>query len=206
MTGRDNSLRARMLRRFKTNTSQDCGGDKDSSNFCWSRPAPFPHLPKTRLRSITPPPSHESSDGKTCFDKQTSPFFLKFPLEIRLKILREAFGDGIIHMDLIFSCSCTKCRNATGHGHGNLFSDATRHYDVIYPPLDWSGPKQWVWKGSTCHRNPPTPGRPGHRVLPAADTCRFGRTPDDACKLWPGTHPNKCHVGAMGWLTSCRQS
>lgn len=125
---------------------------------------------------------------------QNGPFFEKLPAEIRRQILIEAFGDRVVHIDVVRGA--TQNQDHSQHRHGRWPSD-----NSLQDRLD-----QWILRGSVCHRNPPYPGRLCDQVQPSQDRCRFGRTPDDACKLWPGDHPSKCAVGAMGWLISCRQA
>ncbi|KAM7206139.1 hypothetical protein V8F20_002921 [Naviculisporaceae sp. PSN 640] len=66
---------------------------------------------------------------------------------------------------------------------------------------------QWEWWGSVCHRDVEWRMRedPRKRLLaePWRDTCREGEA---CCDGWAGAIPDKCMVGVMGWLLSCRQA
>lgn len=195
MSFRQDGLAARILHGLNIRRSRDQSGLP-----------PLPTLPKERPRPITPTTSCNSFHPEPSDAVRGSQFFQDFPLEIRRKILREAFGDGVIHMDLIYDYPSIKSleSNRQNHCNWNIASATGEH--GVYEPQDSQLPKQWIWRGSTCHRNPPVPGRPGDQVQPSQDLCRFGQTPYESCKLWPGDYPRKCFVGAMGWLLSCRQA
>lgn len=176
----------------------------------------IPFLPEDRQRPITPPSCHPSSSSTPgpAFTTGNGPFFQKLPPEIRHQILVEAFGDRVVHMDLIYDHPILPRRE-----HSSLPTDAEdRHcglnveYDTrmgrVIPKVNRSKPKQWIWRSSVCHRD--YPGSflrlPGHRVQPCEDMCRYGDSIYNTCGVWPGESPTKCFIGAMGWLLSCRQA
>lgn len=142
-----------------------------------------------------------------------SPLFQKLPAEIRIQILTAAFGERTLHMDVLPGYPPWRrrpvARDRAVPGHAGLFVEPGRAGDgKLFPVLDTTARQGWHWHGSICHRNPPgiDADNSGHSVQPCQDQCRLGITPDDACKLWPGTGPDKCRVGALGWLQSCRQA
>ncbi|KAL6886365.1 hypothetical protein HDV57DRAFT_387809 [Trichoderma longibrachiatum] len=190
---------------------------------------PHPRLPSQRPGRLTPSPSRESLVSATVAATADSPFFTRLPLEIRRKILVEAFGAQTVHMDLIYdhpvlqppflqdpsmSSSSEEEEERAGRrrdarrAHGNLnVRLGTGVCDARNLRLDDSRPKEWAWRSSVCHRNPPGRCRPGDEVQPAEDYCRFGQSPWHlTCRHWPGEFPTKCLIGAMGWLCSCRQA
>ncbi|KAM0258608.1 hypothetical protein ACHAQJ_003779 [Trichoderma viride] len=180
---------------------------------------PHPKLPSQRRAQLTPTPSHENLIPSTNVATAGSSFFTKLPLEIRRKILIEAFGGQTVHMDLIYdhpllppedqpddSHEEPQKRRSRAHGNLNVNLNSVR-CDIQNLRLDDSRPKEWTWRSSVCHRNPPASWRPGQGVQPAEDYCRFGQTQwQRTCLVWPGEFPTKCLVGAMGWLRSCRQA
>ncbi|KAL7793043.1 hypothetical protein V8C37DRAFT_379108 [Trichoderma ceciliae] len=180
---------------------------------------PHPKLPSQRRALLSPTPSHESLISSTNVATANSSFFTTLPLEIRRKILIEAFGGQTVHMDLIYDHppqpledqpeeSQEERRLIQGCSHGNLNVNLNNSgCDIRNLRLDDSRPKEWTWRSSVCHRNPPAQCPPGEDVQPAEDYCRFGQSPwHRTCLVWPGEFPTKCLVGAMGWLRSCRQA
>lgn len=177
---------------------------------------PHPRLPSQRRARLTPTPSCEDLVASPSDATANSSFFTKLPLEIRRKILIEAFGGQTVHMDLVYD-----------HPLVLPEEDPVKEQDGLYrvPPhgnmvlvgqggpaesqslrLDDSRPKEWAWRSSVCHRN--SPGcPPTKQIQPAEDYCRFGQTEwQRICLTWPGEFPTKCLIGAMGWLRSCRQA
>ncbi|KAH6608520.1 hypothetical protein Trco_001866 [Trichoderma cornu-damae] len=177
---------------------------------------PPPKLPSRRRAQLSPTPSHESLISSAAAAAAKSPFFTKLPAEIRRKILIEAFGGRTVHMDLVYDHPLLPRRDQPEKSprslaewpHGNLNVDlSSGGCDVGYLRLDDSRPKEWAWRSSVCHRNPPFRCRPGEELQPAEDYCRFGQTKRRRmCLSWPGDFPSKCLIGAMGWLCSCRQA
>ncbi|TQW00918.1 hypothetical protein V2A60_001951 [Cordyceps javanica] len=172
-----------------------------------------PGLPRKRRHVLTPTPSATNLSRQPRPDATSdSPFFQKLPPEIRVQILTAAFGERTLHMDLLLSYpprrSQPVSRDRAVLGHAGMFIEPSRAGNgKSYPVLDTSVRQTWLWHGSVCHRNPPgTDSNSGHTAQPCQDQCRSGITPDDACKLWPGASPDKCRIGAMGWLRSCRQA
>lgn len=164
----------------------------------------LPYVPEDR-RPLTPSPS--------CADLNTSgsanaPFF-RLPWTLREDILSLAFGRRTVHMDLTYGhppLSHPKNEeDTTSITHGNLCTNPGSRLDAPMP-VNLSLPKQWHWTGSVCHRNPPNPPLPGFQIQPHRDQCRFGQPRYTCCESWPGDMPDKCFIGAMGWLLSCRHA
>ncbi len=174
--------------------------------FAWSNRDKL-HLPKTRKYRLTPTPPHEdvATLGRST---QNCPLYCKLPTEIRLQILRAAFGDGVVHMDIVVGLRpATKSGEAiVGHAGGAPVVHSSKSELPMGSFGGSSSRETQHWRGSVCHRNPPGTIASGHSVQPSEDRCRFGQTPDDTCALWPGDSRNKCFIGAMGWLLSCRQA
>lgn len=176
------------------------------------RPA-IPALPTERPWALTPSPSRENLCISAADAVTNSSFFQKLPYEIRRKILIDAFGGHTIHMDLwhnhpeiplkdgLYTVPQRKWYSHCGRNH---VGDTSFSYTVPLT-VDENLPKRWVWSGSICHRLLPIRSHPMlDRSQPADDRCRFGYA--DHCLMWPGENPTKCHIGAMGWLLSCRQA
>lgn len=158
-------------------------------------PPPPPPLLSPRRRPITPsdsPPSHAQDQ---------CPFFSRLPPEIRRVIMLYAFGNRTLHMNLSLDHPTLETAKVSRTGRA-------AHGGFTWKK-DHSAPRQWLWRSSVCHRNPPwTP--PQHlwwRVFwlrPDADRCTEGD--GFACNSWLGEWPVKCQVGALGWLLSCRKA
>ncbi|OAA59922.1 hypothetical protein ISF_05933 [Cordyceps fumosorosea ARSEF 2679] len=174
-----------------------------------------PVLPRRRKHALTPTPSTTNllSTQPRLDGTANSPLFQKLPAEIRIQILTAAFGERTLHMDVLLSYPPWRSQPVAHEravpGHGGLFIEPSRAGDgKSYPVLDTTARQTWFWHGSVCHRNPPGTEDDGgrHSVQPCQDLCRSGITPDDTCSQWPGVSPEKCRIGAMGWLRSCRQA
>ncbi|KAJ6445139.1 RES domain-containing protein [Purpureocillium lavendulum] len=169
-----------------------------------SDPPAMPVLPAQRARHLTPTPSCESLVPHVGLAIAASPFFQRLPAELRRQILIEAFGGQTVHMDLLYDSAVSERTSGGEIGHcGMPIWDMK---DAQEPRVSEGAGKQWIWRSSVCHRNPPTSGPPGHRVQPSQDLCRFGAVGKGMCQLWPGGYPAKCFIGAMGWLLTCRQA
>lgn len=163
-------------------------------NFGNSSP-PEP-LPSPRPRPIT------SSGSMPCHQQEQSTFFSRLPLEIRRAILLYAFGNSTMHLDLTFDHPMPKRTSTNLGGFINHCGFTGKR--------DFSRPKQWTWRSCVCHRNPPWPLPPHtwwrHQEVyrPDIDRCMLGEA--YACRrgLQSGEGFFRCHVGAMGWLLSCR--
>lgn len=176
---------------------------------------PHPKLPSQRRARLTPTPSCEDLTSAPNAATANSSFFTKLPMEIRRKILMEAFGGQTVHMDLIYdhpllppekqADDSNREREPRAHGNMNVNVHPLT-CSVNNLRLDDSQPKEWAWRSSVCHRNPP--GYPlGEGVQAGEDYCRYGQTQwQIRCSAWPGNFPTKCLIGAMGWLRSCRQA
>lgn len=167
----------------------------------------LPSLPKPRPRHLTPTPCSSAATSQ-------SSLFRRIPPEIRRAILIAAFGQRTLHLDLkpehpprrrrIFS-SRKADEEPPRHANAQLFSPRLRD------PGLW---REWAWWGCVCHRCPPEwnfrlrpPGTAPLREEPVNDRCRCdGGAPVSGCALYPGTLPQKCFVGALSWLLTCRQA
>ncbi|KAL7946160.1 hypothetical protein V8C42DRAFT_322638 [Trichoderma barbatum] len=181
---------------------------------------PHPKLPSQRRGRLTPAASHESLIAASNAATANSAFFTKLPVEIRRKILIEAFGGQTVHMDLIYDHPPQPVEDQSedaqskggqmydrAHGNFNINFQGKATCNIRNLRLDDSRPKEWAWRSSVCHRNLPAYCRPGQEVQPGEDCCRFGQSPwHRTCLVWPGEFPTKCLIGAMGWLRSCRQA
>jgi hypothetical protein len=147
-------------------------------------PYGLPVLPAKRQHILTPSPSRENlkiHHGKG----SSASFFQRLPFELRREIYLIAFGNRTVHMDLEYNYA-----EPTGKGH------ARRDRDAKFA-LDRSVPPEWRWWSSVCHRNP---------VADIwLDQCRSGDN-YAMCYMFPGKWPDKCYLGLMGWLLTCRQA
>ncbi len=150
----------------------------------------MPVLPRERRHVLTPSPSHENLIQPTM--AATSAFFQTLPPELRRWIYIYAFGGRIIHMDLRYNDP--KIR---GRHQARINGDSSCPQDPIAKP-------GWVWWSSVCYR------RPGKNAW--RDTCwteSYGNARvlrPSLCLLRPGTGHDKCFLGVMGWLLTCRRA
>lgn len=159
-------------------------------------PKGMPRLPERRRRALTPSTSCEVL-ARECL------MFTKLPYVIRRDILILAFGDRVLHMDLLNRAPHPPC------GPWNIrIEDFPQQHCKSMAVYKDEG--TWHWSGSICHRNPPVflKGAMGKRddgaILPWDDHSRADHT--RYCDEWPGEGPSKCRIGVMGWLLSCRQA
>ena len=156
-----------------------------------------PHLPAPRPGALTPTDDPESPLSRPIVTQDSSCLlFSKLPPELRREILILAFGKRSLHMGLVFDHPIVP--RPSNVSTGPSWS------------VDRDKPKSWRWSSTVCHRNPPR--KPdsvagwiyGWRPL-CYDECQAsdGRP---YCQLWPGTSPEKCQVGIMGFLLCCRQA
>lgn len=120
-----------------------------------------------------------ATNASTC---PSGPLFTKVPFDIRRQILIEAFGAQTVHLDL----------------------------DVVEKTRGQRKVKSWQWMNCVCHSE--RLDLP-HESLDRRHFLHRGTQRDPlAC---PGSQrkpshsgrcPTDCHVGASGWLLSCRQA
>jgi len=159
------------------------GLDSDSEDED-SIPPGLPVLPEERAHTLSPSQSRENllqSGAAT-----GSPFFERLPSEIRHKIYIAAFGDRTIHMDLNFDRPGVRGKT---HEPADL--------EKCNPEFSTEPPTEWIWSSSVCHRNP--------SLEACHDNCRIGGK-NTMCSLFPGEAPDKCNLGVLGWLLTCRQA
>lgn len=159
---------------------------KDAASSSSHQP-PLPSLPAPSDLPLAPPKVQPQAQ---------SPFF-RLPAELRYRILREAFGNRTVHVDLAFRPPLFN--HETSGGRGPLHGD---YPPQAYFPGPRGGASAWRWYSCVCHLNAP-PGVPEIEVPLFFDECLrgMGRT----CHLWPGSLPDKCQVGITGLLLSCKQ-
>lgn len=193
--------------------------DSDSQSASTSLP-PVPSLPSERARILTPSVSQESLCQAVAAATADCSFFQKLPYEIRRKILVEAFGGHIIHMDLFFDHPEMPLidyevdyegKKIIPHCNRNTIKMS--RFNGPYTHMDTSKPKRYFWRSSECHRDHPRIMMGPHRkryfsnsLNAAEDRCRLGGTQENFCSAWRGADYSKCFVGAMGWMLSCRQA
>jgi hypothetical protein len=175
----------------------------------------MPILPLHRPRVLTPSPLAAVKPETDCGPESAiAPFFRCLPLDLRRQILIEAFGSRIVHMDLTFdhpkvAPSLTDMEPNAQEGvitrHCGLQCESSM---LLHSPLkvDTSRPKAWQWFSCVCHRDPEYRSRGDNEFVsePWTDGCRTGAA--SWCRGWPGDVPQKCFLGAMGWLLACRQA
>lgn len=167
---------------------------------------PLPSLPDERPRPLTTTPCSPAATSR-------SSLFQRIPPEIRRAILTTAFGERTLHLDVRLEHPLRKTR---ANGKNGLASRTQRHANahLLHRDLrDTKQPLEWTWWSSVCHRavpywnfHPPPPGS-GHFADPANDTCR--KASGDlrhCCDYYPGIMPNKCFIGVVPWLLTCRQA
>ncbi|VUC35378.1 unnamed protein product [Clonostachys rosea] len=148
-------------------------------------------------------------------------FFTRLPPEIRRQILIHAFGSRTVHLDLSFRhpfrvISHDKCRLLGQSPEAHLHAGISTRFGLFHPNIvlyDESEKKKWRWFSCVCHR-----ARPHDPLLSYGrrssvnhlgstdnheDNCLSG---EGTCVEWPGEVPEKCFIGATGWLLACKQA
>ena len=171
----------------------------------------MPTLPAERRRQLTPSSSREALRTSRPVQAMQMGALFRLPPELRRKILVEAFGGSVVHVDLVhghpmipLDLTAQSKRSEVVHGRVNVdWSHGMRKPRLR---LDYWAPKRWIWRSSVCHRGLPTSPNLSQAICPAQDQCRNGVTYWDTCSSWPGKWPGKCCIGVLGWLLSCRQA
>ncbi|KAK7227960.1 hypothetical protein V2G26_000130 [Clonostachys chloroleuca] len=177
-----------------------------------SPPPPMPYLPAERPRPLTP-----SSPVRTGANE--SPLFNQLPYDVLQAILRSAFADYVLHIELDYDHPMIPLKNpANRHGarNGGRYwqqSEKPPHTqsDYFVRVEKWRS-KRWQWWSCVCHRShaPFASIRGTHWAGWCSgddawyDACKFGVC--DYCEIIPGVCPQKCHIEIMGWLLSCHQA
>lgn len=172
----------------------------------------FPDPPLPSL----PPCSELTPSSQSQPARQTQSMFFNLPVEIREVILREAFGDRTLHIDLRSRNSWHSRCTSPGV---NPFEPAREGWRRLAPWLDPRPPKikchrdakkmpTWRWYGSFCHRGKIN-WRLQYDLAPAgdrffADGCWRGG--NWCCMAEAAVAPDGYQVGAMGFLLSCKQA
>ncbi|KAF4498708.1 hypothetical protein FAGAP_5111 [Fusarium agapanthi] len=166
--------------------------------FMSDPPLPSSHDGQPR-RLLTPEPPQS---GTVATGKANGAFFDRLPTEIRTRILRLAFGDRTVHY-------------GTTSAQNRLVFPGPLVVDLDKLTAPGKQPKaDWAWRSSVCHRLPPSgfidSRGTGFDPQPCDDECVFGWNGRNGfhpqCEYWPGEGPEKCSVGAMGWLLACKQA
>jgi hypothetical protein len=170
-------------------------------------PGPMPVLPSPRPRSITPDPSRQDLRESMSQATAKSALFQKVPADVRRLILREAFGDRTLHMDLFDDGGPLLTPKGLSAeqgepGHAGISYDADMGRPLSSPA---SSKMAWRFVGSICHRDTERHMRDKTALQsgPEEDTCAGGRA---LCREWQGHPPESCRIGIMGWLRCCRQA
>ncbi|QGI68334.1 hypothetical protein CEK26_012296 [Fusarium fujikuroi] len=175
-------------------------------------------LPDPRPRALTPDPNLLSSSNNSTASVsgprpryQETCLWFRVPPNIRSDILRLAFGDTRIHINMEYN------RPHIAHPESSSL-----HCGIVVGPgeypgeemrvLDKTKPATWRWWSSRCHRSYPDetknqgPMTRGGAPGPWVDNCRNGGN-SSVCEAWKEQEGSSaCHVGVMGWLLSCRQN
>ncbi|KAF6828318.1 hypothetical protein CPLU01_08593 [Colletotrichum plurivorum] len=164
---------------------------------------PLPLLPAQRPRPITP--TAITGDQVTALGT-----FARLPPELRQRVLRAAFGDRTLHVDLRLA--------PPQRQRGNLaMAAAAYEHGAGSAPLRFTGTdkenRQWRWYGCVCHRLLPRDSAEERRIFtargispyiwPHRDACLHGEAV--MCKVWAAGEC-ECAVGALGWLRACRMA
>lgn len=196
----------------------------------WRTTATFPDPPLSLAPSL--PPRLESLSQEWCPSQQSHAGFFQLPLELRQRILREAFGDRTLHLDVRARTSmhvlmgpreANRCKGNALKMH----RPGARGWRRLAP---WFSPKEykygwhsneslealpaWRWEGCFCHAGKVIWNDPRRRDV----LCSRGLEPlfYDGCwrgKAWCcdedgdyGVLPDDARVGAMGFLLSCKRA
>ncbi|KAF6804028.1 hypothetical protein CSOJ01_10480 [Colletotrichum sojae] len=164
---------------------------------------PLPLLPAQRPRPVTP--TAITGDQVTALGT-----FTRLPPELRQRVLRAAFGDRTLHMDLRLAPPRRR--------RGNLATAAAAYeHGAGSAPLSFTGNnkknREWRWYGCVCHRLLPRDSAEERRIFtargvspyiwPHRDACLRGKAV--MCKFWAAGEC-ECAVGALGWLRACRMA
>ncbi|KAK7216809.1 hypothetical protein V2G26_004812 [Clonostachys chloroleuca] len=148
-------------------------------------------------------------------------FFTRLPPEIRRQILVHAFGSRTVHLDLSFRhpfrvISHDKCRLLGQSPEAHLHAGIHSRFGLFTPNIvlyDESEKKKWRWFSCVCHRaRPDDPmlsyGRRGCVNREGSTDVHEDKclSAEGSCTYWPGEIPEKCFVGAAGWLLTCKQA
>ena len=194
---------------------------RESAIFTWELPlkttAPMRRVLRRLLRrgkkdeEPPPPPLPSLPDADReawTADQQRQSLFFCLPAEIRHGILCAAFGDRTVHIDLRLRPRLYTAETAEGCSpsrfHAGYPPLLTRWDMGLRPGIDVRTKDDkklaWRWYGCVCHHN--KPGHAGNQ--PYNDACLRGHV--RGCSDHPGNVPEKCMVGAMGYLRSCKRA
>lgn len=158
-------------------------------------------------------PRAQNQDNQDTAGQNKSYLLDRIPFEVRRQILILAFGEQTIHMDLQFQYPLNLVDKKLYEGwnlHARIHCLSLRdgHLDKSVGKR-----KSWRWFSCVCHRFPPNVtqlslGRRrnypwSHFREPDTDRCLEG---GGTCNEWPGEWPEKCQIGIMGWLLSCKRA
>ncbi|CAH0054086.1 unnamed protein product [Clonostachys solani] len=164
---------------------------------------------------------HKQKAASESLAHRTDKFFL-LPPELRYQILDDAFGGRTLHMSLeyqypFYMAMFERYDDPRFGCHAKI----ERLVTVKDSHLRTKEPKQWVWFGCVCHRSSCHASRTARYLDKFGDINGIVSRDSDApcepkddrclegiarCKEWPGIWPEKCQIGILGWLLTCRQA
>jgi hypothetical protein len=113
----------------------------------------LPVLPPRRRRALTLPALPEPLTSSVVSGVSNSAFFQQLPLHLRRDILIEAFGNRTLHLTVCFDHPPVPLRERILRPSRKYHAALSRFYPSNLQ--DFSKPKLWHWRSSTCHRAAP---------------------------------------------------
>lgn len=164
--------------------------------------SPSPHEdypPLPTLNTDRRPLTAEGTSASSHAVVYSSALFQDVPYEVRQKILVFAFGERTLHIDLAL------VRPSQKKFHKETWQRRHARIPAQYA-TDLTQPRNWAWRGSTCHCNSFQHEYWDRtdvilRSTYTKDGCLDGR---GYCDAYQGTMYELCCVGAVGWLLSCK--
>jgi hypothetical protein len=177
--------------------------------------------PKPLISSL--PPAPKSLSGKWRPAQQTKSAFFQLPAEIRDLILREAFGDRTIHIDLrprhvenpsgivrsVNTCVPRESGAQMWRRRARRLVpglSSTKPSTTSEADDSEEGSPAWGWYSCFCHEGPSKPLGEGENGQVGVD-CLFS----NGCRgRWepaePDQLPREARIGVMGFLLSCKRA
>lgn len=171
--------------------------------------SPLPLLPASGPR--TPVPATTSGGVGTSQSQlllDSYGYFALLPCELRDQILREAFGNRTLHIDLTYDFPLVRRARRPQVDHAE---EHPSHCGLGHElARDASQPKGWQWFSCVCHRKKSYSEDELKQREYAMRRLRTIEPRDDQClegsmtECDPGG--SACFIGVMGWLLSCRMA
>lgn len=160
----------------------------------------LPFLPPKRASILTPSPSCET----LLLSANNYGLFQRLPYEIRRAILVEAFGDVVLHVDLLYRRPLVRKPTAQG------MTCRGRDYEMV----ESKKPPAWLWTSGVCHRGEKEMEAGFDKLINLHMCCvENGCTRGSRwcpCATSPcytdDQDPAACFIGIMGWLLACRKA